>query len=925
MCHSQLRMRLHSKKPLALSMICWFLAGNCMTASAQPPMNAMSKVLTLSGEKFGARDLPQDQGATGVWQRLLKLKTIGSILYTQAHPDDEQADLLTYASRGKGCRTALLSLNRGESGANVLGNESFDHLGLLRTEEFLLAGAYYGLDDLYFTKLADYGFSKRVEEAYEKWGRENVLREMVRVIRINRPLVIISRWHGSNRDGHGNHQAAGELTPLACRLAGDSAAFPELLKEGLRPWKAAKLYRGGVRRENNEPWQVEVNTGEYCPWLGQSYKNFSLLGYSMHRSQVGGIRNTVNGPFKIYYERLWAPLGSGDKETGFFDGLDTAITGIFPVTGESAPEAVQSLLQEIATEVSSAIKAFQVQNPAAVVPFLTKGLSKTRVAIKLAVGQPEALFMLQIKERQFMDAINTALGVKLQAIAVPLGTKESGNFFDPQPTMGFAVAGRPFNVNVLLENNGPVPIDPKKMAMVAAGNWNIKSEQQDVKPLQPNEKSEQLFTVVAPADAANSQAYFSRASIQESEYQLRDMQDENMPGSAAALRVAAAYLVNDEWVEISKPVQVRQANLPYGYDLYTLKIAPAIAVNVKPKAIILPQNSRQKTFNLRVELINNFDSAVKGEVTLKLPAGWKAQPERTPFSFTNTGEKGAFVITVNVPSLAQKAYKIEAVANANGKCYTAGYDVISYRDLDQSVMYAAAVTMVKGIDVRVAGGLRVGYVMGVGDELPVALQQLGTQMQLLTADDLSAGNFNRFDAVIVGVRAYAVRQDLRTYNQSLLQYAKNGGHLIVLYQTPEFVPVRMAPYAADLPNNAEEVSEETAPVQILSANHPVLMYPNKITLADFDNWVEQRGSKFFSEWDSAYVPIVSSNDVGQQPQSGGWLMAKLGAGHYTYFAYSLHRQLPYGVAGAYRLLANLVSYGRTKPKEKQPAFAAGKK
>jgi LmbE family N-acetylglucosaminyl deacetylase len=203
---------------------------------AQEPDKILYKVLTLTGEKSGSQDLPQDHGVAGIWQRLLKLRTTASLLHTQAHPDDEHADLLTYAGRGMGARTALLSLNRGESGANILGFESYDQLGLLRTEEFLLAAAYYGLDDLYFTNLVDYGFSKRVSEAYDKWGKENVLAEMVRVIRINLPMVIVSRFHGTERDGHGNHQAAGEMTQLAFRMAADPNAFPEQIRnEKLRP------------------------------------------------------------------------------------------------------------------------------------------------------------------------------------------------------------------------------------------------------------------------------------------------------------------------------------------------------------------------------------------------------------------------------------------------------------------------------------------------------------------------------------------------------------------------------------------------------------------------------------------------------------------------------------------------------------------
>ncbi|HVG16285.1 MAG TPA: PIG-L family deacetylase, partial [Chitinophagaceae bacterium] len=293
---------------------------------AQQVPSSLHKVLTLTSGKGESKELIVDKGFNGTWQRLLKLRTTASAMHTQAHPDDEQADLLTYLGRGKGVRTSLLSLNRGESGGNILGVEFFDELGLLRTEEFLLAASYYGLDDLYFTNLVDFGFSKRVEEAYEKWGRSNVLEEMVRVIRINRPLVIISRFHGSSRDGHGAHQAAGEITPEAFLMAADPKAFPEqIAKEGLRPWKALKFYRGGVRKD--EPWHIALNTGEYATSLGDSYKNFSLLGYSFHRSQFGGQRNRVNGPFYLYYERMHSHVTSSEKETNFFEGIDISLAG----------------------------------------------------------------------------------------------------------------------------------------------------------------------------------------------------------------------------------------------------------------------------------------------------------------------------------------------------------------------------------------------------------------------------------------------------------------------------------------------------------------------------------------------------------------------------------------------------------------------
>jgi hypothetical protein len=358
------------------------------------------------------------------------------------------------------------------------------------------------------------------------------------------------------------------------------------------------------------------------------------------------------------------------------------------------------------------------------------------------------------------------------------------------------------------------------------------------------------------------------------------------------------------------PVQVRHANLPYGYDRYTLKTAPAIAVNIQPKLGIIPKNSTMKNFYAQLEMINNYDSSIKGNLTLRAPAGWKVEPLQTPFAFTKAGEKSNFIIKVSMPAIEEKTYDIQAVATANGKAYTQGYDLISHRDLDQAVLYHPAIATIRGIAVNVVPGLRIGYVMGVGDEVPAGLQQLGAKVQLLTTNDLSSGRLDQYDVVMIGTRAYAVRQDLNTYNQRLLTYAKNGGNLIVLFQTPEFVPGRMAPYTAELPGNSEEVSEENSPVKLLNVNHRVLNYPNKITSKDFDDWVEQRGSKFFSKWDTAYVPIISTQDVGQSPQKGGWLMAKYGKGNYTYCAYSFHRQLPYAVEGAYRIMANLISYGK---------------
>ena len=373
------------------------LAGTALAQTSDPSRTSSSldRVLTLTSAPFGARDLPADRGAAGLWQKLQKLPTTASVLHVVAHPDDEHGGVLAYLSRGEGARVALLSLNRGEGGANAVGPELFDGLGLVRTEELLLAGAYYGLDDLYFTALADYGFSKSLGEAFRQWDREEVLGEVVRVIRINRPLVVLSRFHGSEQDGHGHHEAAGVVAQEAFHAAGDPARFPEQIEEeGLRPWQPLKLYRGGV--QDGEPWHVAVDAGAYSPWLGRSYRNYAALGLSLQRSQLSGRYREVAGPYVRRYERLDVQAKTdvqaggadvqaaetdgqaGEKETGLFEGLDTSLPGLFDLMGASAPPEALALLEEAETSVAAAQAAFNIENPAATAPALARGLEGVR-------------------------------------------------------------------------------------------------------------------------------------------------------------------------------------------------------------------------------------------------------------------------------------------------------------------------------------------------------------------------------------------------------------------------------------------------------------------------------------------------------------------------------------------------------------------
>ncbi len=885
-----------------------FLLMGCLAAAQLPgfAQATLDRVLTQAGPQYGARDLPQDRGAAGVWQKLLKLQTTGSVLHTTAHPDDEHADLLTYLGRGTGTRTALLSLNRGEGGANVLGPELFDALGLLRTEELLLAGTYYGLDDLYFTDVADYGYSKRVAEAYDKWDAQHVLGEMVRVIRLNRPLVVISRFHGSERDGHGNHQAAGELTQKAFMLAGDSNAFPEqITREGLRPWQPRKLYRGGIR--NGEAHHYVLESGGYCPWLGSSYKNFSLLGYSFHRSQFSGVRREVTGAARQRYERL-RPAAGDTLEGSPFAGLDTSVGGLFALTGETPPKEATRLVRQIETAIGKAVAAFEWQRPEGTIPTLTAALEKTRRAISLLDGQPEARFLLLIKEKQLAEAIHAATGISLKATAAPAAQPAKPSFFAPPPTLPAAVPGQPFAVDVTFLSPNPASVTLIHLHLTRRDGWRVEPAGLGTQPLKPNQPLESRFMVTLPAEATYPGPYFYRTSPGASRYEIREPAHRHLPYGPAALAVTATYLVDGQRIVVQQPVLTREANLPYGYDEATLRVLPPVGVSLSPAAGIIPLAGKPADIPVQVELVHYAEGDAAGTLRLSLPPGWRATPQDIPFAFSRPGEKRTFPVVVTPLSAGPGPHVLKAVAVLNGREYDAGYQRIAHRDQDPNYAFQAAQMRITGVDVRVATGRKVGYVMGAGDDIPAALAQLGVAVHLLTPTDLASAELGGFTTIMVGSRAYAVRPDLVTYNRRLLDYAARGGHLVVLYQTPEFVPDGQAPFPASLPPEAEEVSEEDAPVQLLAADHPVLNVPNRITPADFEGWIEQRGSKFFARWDGAYLPLLACHDQGQEPQRGGWLTAPTGKGHYTYFAYALHRQLPYGVPGAYRLLANLVSF-----------------
>ena len=813
---------------------------------------------TSNAPDASSQPLAFDRGASGLWHKLVKLSTTASVLHITAHPDDEHGGVLTLLSRGQGARVALLSLTRGEAGANAIGAELFDALGWIRAEELRLAGSYYGLDALYFTRLADYGYSKRLDEAEGKWSREAALGDMVYVIRKERPLVIVSRFQGTERDGHGQHQFAGVMSREAFSAAGDPERFAEQFEDGLEPWQPLKLYLGGFRE--NEEWTIAVDTGAYSPWLGDSFENVAREGLSFQRSQTSGRLRRVDGGFTRYYRRVASRVDAPEKERSFFDGIDVAVD-------------------------NPALAAFDPRYPERVVPVLVRELSSART----------------VRRRQLvMDAIHAALGIELVAEAVPEGSAaEPRSPFAPRPTMGPAVPGQSFEVNVAFRNPSPVDVTVVRTSLAVPDEWSVE------------QLAAGMFRVHVREDATPWTPHIARASIAESRYAGSEGWFLGAPPPMA--EAVVDYEVEGAHVTARAVVTRSEARLPYGYVARELTVVPKASVRVSPGVVLA-----RDELELTVEIESHTGAGIEGDLALELPDGFSAEPASRHVSIGSGegGEGGAeqFVFRVSAARSSSATlsgrFRAGAVLRTDSQSYRSSYAPIEHRDLETRYQVSTAEASVVAVPVTIPEGLRVGYVMGVGDNVPEGIAQLGASVELLSADTLARGQLDRYDAIVVGTRAYAVREVLRAHNARLLDYAERGGNLIVLYNTPEFQPREFAPYPGELPQRSEEISEEDAPVRIVATDADVLRWPNPITLADFDGWVEQRGSKFWSEWDGAYVAIVESHDAGQAPQRGGWLQARYGEGYYTYFAYALHRQLPYGVPGAYRILANLLSLAK---------------
>lgn len=871
-----------------------------MLALALPSRSADAQRTTVlqldPADAFGG-PLPVDRGASGVRQRLLELGTFASVMQVTAHPDDEQAGLLTYLSRGTGARTALLTLNRGEAGANAVGSELFDALGLLRNEELLLADHYYGLDDQYFTSAADYGFSKTIAEAARSWDTTAVLRDMVRIIRLNRPLVVIARWYGAERDGHGHHQFAGAIAPLAVAAAADPQRFPELERdEGLAPWRVRRLFRANVRA--GERADVVIDAGRYDPWLGTSYQAFGGDGYARQRSQTAGRRSTSVGPSPQRLQLVTGDAVVSDDDP--FAGMNTSLPSLYALTGEVERPEATAALRDAAEAARRALASFSPGQPWEVIPHLLDGLRATRHAAVTAAGSPGARSLIEMKERQFERAIVAALALQVTAVAGAPG--RDGHAVVPGervPVQLTVSIDAPANVTL-----GEVRLAQPQATATASVAANV--------ALTPGEPWHATLSLDVTDGAETSRPAFVRDGIASNHYRWRIGSPDVSARPLSAARVAVTVAVHGVPIVVERSVRIRESREPEGTAFPRLVIVPPVSLQAQP-AVRVVTRTGAVTAPVTVEVTGFREAPVNAEVSLRprvgttvsLPASGAGvvAPQTVRLS---RGERRTLTFHVTLPD-GRDSLTLEAVARVDGREWRDVVTPIIQRELEPAYLYATPTATVRRVAVSMPRGLSVGYVMGVGDLVPDAIAQLGARVTRLDASTVAAGDFARFDAVVIGTRAYAVRPELAAATRALTEYARRGGNVVVLYQTQEWKPETMAPFRALLPDDAEETTEEDAPVTILAPHNVLLTSPNRLTAQDFTGWIEQRGSKFLTSLAPEYTALVETHDTGQAPQRGVWVTARVGRGRWSYVALALHRQLPYGVPGAYRLLANLLT------------------
>lgn len=931
-------------------------------AAPQPPTAAAELAsVPLPEPNDIALPIAEDRGAAALEQSLKRLSTTASVMMIVAHPDDEDGALLTYLSRGLGVRCILLTLTRGEGGQNAMSADSYDALGLIRTNELLKADEYYGVKQLWGTE-ADFGFSKTQEEAFSKWSHDRVLYDAVLAVRRERPQIIVSTFVGGITDGHGHHQVSGEIAQEVFKAAGDPKVFPEQLDSNLQTWQPLAVYsmapfapvtdKGmfdyatgkwapakfknyvtGEWTEGVPSTDVKMQVGTLDPVLGRSYVQIAREGWGQQKSQNGGANPTLSGPATTNYH-LWAvaPQAAGHPSYVGPDGslflnenvaIKTSIASIAGTAlraGTPLPQTLETALSAIEDGVLRITSKCPCQDHLSLAKELapiyhrTLDLRTKVVATDLAPqAKASVLFELDSKIEEFQTALKNLLGLDLVVFTTHANKVEGGGSRGggPDETPRSVSPGEEFNVRI--HTAYAAPEASLKRAWLESPTGRPWQQGDAVSTAATGTSDDSIYKVKVPADAEPTQPYFTRLSTEQPYYDLTHPEDRERSFAPWPLAAWAEFTFDGLPIRIGQVVQTMQRVVGPGGIYEPLVVTPAIGVRIDPEARILPLDGSA----LPVRVTIHAQAAADGTIELNLPAGWTSQPAEAHFHLDNAGNTEPILFSVTPATSQESAFRIQAIAHCAGRTYQTGWQSVGYPGLRPYNLYKAAELKTSKVDVKIAPDLRVGYIMGTGDLVPDAIEALGVKPHILTPSEIVSDEFSTWNILIIGIRAYSVHPELSLAEPRLEQFVRRGGTLIVQYQSANFP----APFPLAMGNNPERVVDEQAPIKLLDPLNPLLTWPNTITSADFDGWVEERGHSFLNSWDPAYTALTETADPGQDPQRGGLLVAHPGKGTYIYVAYALYRQLPELVPGAYRLLANLLSAGHESqtPDSAKPA------
>ncbi|MCX6611166.1 MAG: PIG-L family deacetylase [Acidobacteria bacterium] len=823
----------------------------------------LAAVMTLSAQR-------PFSGAPETKQALDKLNVVGSVLMIAAHPDDENTGVIAYLASGKKVRTAYLSLNRGEGGQNLIGSEQGVEIGVIRTQELLAARRIDG-GEQFFTRMIDFGFSKTAKETMEKWGRENILRDVVWVIRKYRPDVIIRRFSGTPDDGHGHHQTSAIIADEAFVAAADPTKFPEQLKF-VEVWQAKRLVWnsfGSMRQIEvdpaSQPDKVAMDVGEFDPYLGYGYGEIAGWSRSQHKSQAMGAAERKGAQVNFFSFIKGEPM-----KKDLWEGIDTTWNRV------SGAGKIGELL-------AKAAKEFDGAKPTAVLPHLLE-------ARKLLAGRTDHYSVLKLKDLDEAIALVAGLWTELQADKY------------------LAVQGTTAKIKIAaIQRNG------EEVTLQSVAFSGVPGVVNAVKAA----KLERNKTLTVPldwavaADAPLTQPYFLVEQRSDAMFKVSDMNLLGRPQSPAPVIATMKFLVAGSEITLTREITHRYVDRGVGELTRPVTIVPPVSVRLALDALVFPGVESRK-----VEVILTSNMAdTKGSLKLNVPQGWKVEPAALEFSVKAAAEEKtlSFVVT---PPAGENTGILTAVAAVGGREITQGTRVIQYPHIPpQTLAPKATAKLVRFTGKNLAK--RVGYVMGAGDEVPDALHQLGSEVIMLTEQDLSTGDLSQFDAIVTGVRAYNTRPDLRANAQRIFdEYVAKGGTYIVQYNVQEggffggdpLLLSKVGPYPITV--SRDRVTDELATMNMPKPDHRLLQYPNQISAKDFEGWVQERGLYYASKWDEKYEPLFSANDPGEKPMMGGTLYAKYGKGNYIFTGEAWFRQLPAGVPGAFRIFANFLSVGK---------------